>query len=64
MVYSQAEHLFILEHNFTPESFAAVCEAFSSVYPDKEVLNNTTIHQHSAHEHTVFHICKTFVQLA
>jgi hypothetical protein len=45
MVYSQAERVFILEHYFASKSFAAVPEAFSNVYPDKEVPNKTTIHK-------------------
>jgi hypothetical protein len=40
-----SRHVFILEHYFMSKSFAAVCEAFSSTYPDEEVLNKTTIHQ-------------------
>jgi hypothetical protein len=44
MVYSRAEHVFILEHFFTSKSFSVVHEAFSNVYLDKEVLNKTTIH--------------------
>jgi hypothetical protein len=41
-VYSWAEHVFILEHYFSSKSFAAVRDAFSSAYHDKEVLNKTT----------------------
>jgi hypothetical protein len=41
MVYSQAELVFILEHYFALKSFAAVREAFSNVYPDKEVPKKT-----------------------
>jgi hypothetical protein len=41
MVYSQAKCLFILEHYFASKSFAAVREAFSSTYPNKEVPNKT-----------------------
>jgi hypothetical protein len=37
------EHGFILEHYFASKSFAAVREAFSNAYPDKEVPNKTTI---------------------
>jgi hypothetical protein len=36
MVYSKAECVFILKHYFASKSFAAVCEAFSNVYPDKK----------------------------
>jgi hypothetical protein len=36
--------VFVLEHYFTSKSFAAVREAFSNAYPDKEVPNETTIH--------------------
>jgi hypothetical protein len=45
MVYSLAECVLILEHYFTSELFVAVHEAFSSVYPDKEVPNKTTVYQ-------------------
>jgi hypothetical protein len=41
MVYSRAERVFILEHNFASKSFAAVREAFSNAYTDKEVPNKT-----------------------
>jgi hypothetical protein len=44
MVYSHAEHASILEHYFTSKPSAAVCEAFSNVYPDKEEPNETTIY--------------------
>jgi hypothetical protein len=44
MAYSRAEHVFILEHYFATKSFAAVREAFSNAYRDKEVPNKT-IHQ-------------------
>jgi hypothetical protein len=37
--------VFILEHYFASKSFAAVREAFSNAYPDKEVPNKTTIHR-------------------
>jgi hypothetical protein len=40
MVYSRAERVFILEHYFASKSLAAVREAFSNAYPDKEVPNN------------------------
>jgi hypothetical protein len=45
MEYSRAERVFILEHYFASKSFAAVREAFSNAYPDKEVQNKTTVHQ-------------------
>jgi hypothetical protein len=45
MVYSRAERVFILEQYFAPKSFAAVREAFSNAYPDKEVPNKTTVHR-------------------
>jgi hypothetical protein len=45
VVYSRAKRVFILEHYFTLKSFAAVCEAFISAYPDKEVPNKTTVHR-------------------
>jgi hypothetical protein len=35
--------VFILEHYFASKSFAAVREAFSNAYPEKEVPNKTTI---------------------
>jgi hypothetical protein len=41
MVYSRAEHVFILENYFASKSFAAVREAFINAYPDKEVPNRT-----------------------
>jgi hypothetical protein len=34
--------VFILEHYFASKSFAAVREAFSNAYPDKEVSKTTT----------------------
>jgi hypothetical protein len=37
--------MFILEHCFASKSFVVVLEAFSNTYPNKEVLNKTTIHQ-------------------
>jgi hypothetical protein len=43
MVYSLAERVFILEHNFAPKSFAAVREVFSKAYPEKQVPNKTSI---------------------
>jgi hypothetical protein len=45
MVYSRAERVFILEHYFASKSFAAVREAFSNAYPDKEVPNKTIVHR-------------------
>jgi hypothetical protein len=36
--------VFILEHYFASKLFAAVHEAFSSVYLEKEVLNKITIY--------------------
>jgi hypothetical protein len=45
MVYSRAEHLFILEHYFATKSCVAVREAFSNECPEKEVPNKTTIHR-------------------
>jgi hypothetical protein len=35
--------VFVLEHYFASKSFAAVREAFSNAYPDKEVPNKTTL---------------------
>jgi hypothetical protein len=43
MVYLGAESVFILEHYFASKSFAAVREVFRSVYPDKEIPNETTV---------------------
>jgi hypothetical protein len=40
----RAERVFILEHYFQSKSFAAVREAFSNVYPEKEAPHETTIH--------------------
>jgi hypothetical protein len=37
--------VFILEHYFVSKAFAAVREAFSNAYPEKEVPNKTTIHR-------------------
>jgi hypothetical protein len=37
--------VFIPEHYFASKSFAAIREAFSNAYPDKEVPNKTTIHR-------------------
>jgi hypothetical protein len=45
MVYSRAECVIIHERYFASKSFAAVCEAFSIVYPDNEVPNKTTKHR-------------------
>jgi hypothetical protein len=45
MVYSRAERVFIIEHNFATKSFAAVREAFSNPYPEKAAPNKTSIHQ-------------------
>jgi hypothetical protein len=42
MVYSRADHVFILEHYFASKSSAAVHEAFGNAYPDGEVPNKTT----------------------
>jgi hypothetical protein len=41
MVYAQEELVFILEYYFASKLFAAICEVFSSAYPDKELLNKT-----------------------
>jgi hypothetical protein len=45
VVYSQTEHVFIPKLYFSLKLFAAVHETFSSVYPDKVVLNKAMIHQ-------------------
>jgi hypothetical protein len=37
--------MLVLEHYFALKSFAAVREAFSNAYPDKEVPNKTTVHR-------------------
>jgi hypothetical protein len=43
MVYSRAEHVFILQHYFALKSFDAVCETISNAYPDKEVPSKITV---------------------
>jgi hypothetical protein len=45
MECSRAERVFILEHHFASKSFAAVREAFSNAYPDKELPNIPTIYR-------------------
>jgi hypothetical protein len=45
MVYSGAEHVFILEHYFASKSFLAVYAVVSSAYYDNDVLNKTTVHK-------------------
>jgi hypothetical protein len=40
-MYSQAERVTILEHYFTPKSFAAVREEFSNVYPENKTTTPT-----------------------
>jgi hypothetical protein len=45
MLYSRAEPVFVREHYLAAKSFAAVREALSNAYPDKEVPNKTTIHR-------------------
>jgi hypothetical protein len=45
MMYSQADRVFIAEHYFASKSFAAVSEALSNVYHDKEVPDKTKIHR-------------------
>jgi hypothetical protein len=42
MVYSRAECVLILECYVALKLFAAVSEAFSSAYPDKEVQHKIT----------------------
>jgi hypothetical protein len=37
MVITRADYVFILVRHFLSKSFAAVREAFSSAYPDREV---------------------------
>jgi hypothetical protein len=43
MVFSRAERVFILENLFASKSSADVRKVFGNAYPDKEVLNKTTI---------------------
>jgi hypothetical protein len=43
VMYLLAECMSVLDHYFTSKSFAAVHEAFSSVYPDREAANKTTV---------------------
>jgi Holliday junction resolvase len=45
MVHSRAERVFILEHYLASKSFAAIREAFSNGFPDKEVPNKATVHR-------------------
>jgi hypothetical protein len=45
MVYSPAKRVFIQEHYIAPKSFAAVREAFSNAFSNKEVHNKTTVHR-------------------
>jgi hypothetical protein len=45
MVYLRAESVLFLAHYFASKSCAAVSEAFSSTYPDREVPKKTTIHR-------------------
>jgi hypothetical protein len=42
MVYSQAEGVFIRKRYFTSKVFATVCEVFTNVHTDREVLNKIT----------------------
>jgi hypothetical protein len=42
MVYSRTESVFIPKHYFTSKSLAALREAFSNVYPEKNVPNERT----------------------
>jgi hypothetical protein len=41
MQYSRAECVFTFNHYFASKSLVAICEAFNTVYPDKEVPNQT-----------------------
>jgi hypothetical protein len=43
MVHSQAERMIILEHYFASKSSSVVREIFINAFPDKEVMNKTTI---------------------
>jgi hypothetical protein len=51
------ERVFILEHYFAPKSSAALREAFSNAYPDKEVLNKTTKHRLVTQFRDVGNVC-------
>lgn len=39
MVSSLTERVFIFQYYFASKSFAAIREAFSSAYPDKDIQN-------------------------
>jgi hypothetical protein len=39
------QNMFILELYFVSKPFAVARAIFSNAYPDKEVMNNTTIHR-------------------
>jgi hypothetical protein len=45
MAYSRTQRVFMLENCFSPELYAGVFEAFINAYPDKQVLNKTTINR-------------------
>lgn len=45
--------MFILEHYFTLKSFSTVCEAFSNIYPGREVLNK----QHTGNKISGHRLC-------
>jgi hypothetical protein len=44
IMHSKAENVFIFEYYISSKLCAAVCEAFTNVYPDKDAPNETTIH--------------------
>jgi hypothetical protein len=52
MMYSQAEHVFILEHYFTTKLFDAICESLGNAFGEKKVTNRAKIYNTS--EHKVF----------
>jgi hypothetical protein len=45
IAYSREERVFILEHCFASKSFAAVREALSNMFPEKEVPNKAKVHR-------------------
>jgi hypothetical protein len=61
MVYSRAEHVFILEHHYASKSFATIREAFSNAYPDKGVQYRIT--QQYTYWVQEFNIAESFVVL-
>jgi transposase len=43
MIFSQAQHVFILEHYFSTRSYAECQNAFRNSFPDSVVPNTSTI---------------------